>query len=311
MTSWHSYPKIYNIGHSAISSIFEDDVIVEEKVDGSQFSFGVFDGKLKCRSKGVEIIPEEMPEGHMFLDAVTTADVLRDKGLLVDGVTYRCEYLQKPKHNVLSYDRIPKQHLMLFDINTGEEQYLSYEAKAGIAAFLGLECVPLLYKGKISSPEQLKALLELTSVLGGQKIEGFVCKNYARFCKDGKAMMAKYVSEAFKEKHGKTWKDENPKQGDILSRLAGQYRTEARFDKAIIHLRERAALSDSPKDIGELIREVQSDLRTECGDEIKETLFHWAWSQLSRAVVAGLPEYYKKYLMQKQFEGQNGQATAD
>ena len=39
-TSWHSYPQIYNLGHKAIAGIFDDDVLIEEKIDGSQFSFG-------------------------------------------------------------------------------------------------------------------------------------------------------------------------------------------------------------------------------------------------------------------------------
>jgi len=33
-TSWHSYPKIYNLGHRAIRDLLEDPVVVEEKVDG-------------------------------------------------------------------------------------------------------------------------------------------------------------------------------------------------------------------------------------------------------------------------------------
>jgi hypothetical protein len=43
MTSWHSYPKLYAMGHRAIADLLLDDVIVQEKVDGSQFSFGLFD----------------------------------------------------------------------------------------------------------------------------------------------------------------------------------------------------------------------------------------------------------------------------
>lgn len=35
-TSWHSYPKLYAMGHRAIADILLDDVIVQEKVDGSQ-----------------------------------------------------------------------------------------------------------------------------------------------------------------------------------------------------------------------------------------------------------------------------------
>lgn len=37
-----SYPKIYNMGHAAIAELLLGEVTVEEKVDGSQISFGIF-----------------------------------------------------------------------------------------------------------------------------------------------------------------------------------------------------------------------------------------------------------------------------
>lgn len=41
MESWHSYPSIYNLGHRYIADLLTVPVIVEEKIDGSQFSFGL------------------------------------------------------------------------------------------------------------------------------------------------------------------------------------------------------------------------------------------------------------------------------
>lgn len=298
MTSWHSFTKVWALGHGAITELFYDDVIVEEKIDGSQFSFGIFNGELKIRSKGQEMILDA-PE-KMFNKAVETVISLKDK--LVDGFTYRAEYLQKPKHNVLAYDRVPNGNLIIFDINNAEESYLPYELKLAEASRLGLEVVPLLFKGKISSSVDLENLLQTPSILGGQKIEGFVAKNYNRFGKDKKALMGKFVSEAFKEKHKKDWKEENPGQNDIVQILIDTYRTPARWDKAIIHLKERGLLENSPKDIGKIIKEVPSDLITECGDEIKEVLFKWAYQHLIRGVNRGLAEYYKEKLMKSQFE---------
>ena len=56
MSSWHSYPSIYNLGHAAVANLLAVPHQVQEKVDGSQFSFGRFveDGKvrLRVRSKG-------------------------------------------------------------------------------------------------------------------------------------------------------------------------------------------------------------------------------------------------------------------
>lgn len=300
-SSWHSYPSIFNLGHKNIREIFEDEVLIEEKVDGSQFSFGRFPwaestGNIKCKSKGADINPD-YPEG-MFALGVAKIKTLD----LHEGWTYRGEYLAKPKHNSLAYDRTPNGHVILFDINSGEEEYLSYEEKAKEAARLGLEIVPLLYQGKINAPDEVINLLERKSILGGQNIEGFVIKNYRRFTLDKKAMMGKFVSEAFKEVHNKEWKSSNPGALGIVELLVGKYKTPARWDKAIMHLREAGKLENSPKDIGFLIQAIQEDIEKECIDEIKEDLFKWGWNKIRRGCMAGFPEYYKEKLLRESFE---------
>lgn len=300
----NSYPKIYNLGHMALKQLFDNEVTIEEKVDGSQFSFGVYDGELRCRSKGKEIYLEA-PE-KMFSKAVEVIKELAP--LLKPDHTYRGEYLQKPKHNALAYDRIPINHIILFDINDGYESYMSYEEKAAEAKRIGLEVVPLIHKGKVTNVDQLNQLLDRVSVLGGQKIEGFVIKNYEQFGPDKKALMGKFVSESFKEVHRKTWKQDNPAQGDIIQNLIGSYKTAARWNKAVQHLKEAGQLTSTPKDIGALIKEAQRDVKEECEAEIKEALFRWAWPKIARGIVGGLPEHYKKLLMESQFEDTEGAA---
>lgn len=293
----HSYPKIYNLGHPAIKDLFEEAVTVEEKVDGSQFSFGVLDGRLVCRSRGKQI-DLDMPE-KLFGKAVEVVANLYHT--LVEGHTYRCEYLQKPKHNTLAYDRVPRNYLIILDIEKGPNDFYCYEEKKEIADFLGLECVPLLYEGKIDTYEQFKEFLQLTSCLGGQKVEGVVIKNYVRFGRDGKALMGKYVSEDFKEVHQKDWKYRNPTRKDIIDELILQYKTTARWNKAIQHMKEAGQLCDEPKDIPVIFREINKDILKECGDEIKERLFKHFWKNISKGLTRGFPEYYKEMLAKTQF----------
>ena len=301
-TSWHSYPSIYALGHRYITELLLDPVLVEEKIDGSQFSFGLFDGEegryLRCKSKGAEL--NIVAPDSMFERGVEVVQSLQDK--LTVGWTYRAEYLMKPKHNALAYDRIPKDHIIIFDINDGHESYLSYERKAEEAARLGLEIVPAFYHGMIESVEHFRALLDRVSCLGGQKIEGVVIKNYARFGADKKAMLGKFVSEAFKEVHAREWKAANPTQGDILEALIRSLKTDARWPKAVQHMKEAGRLEDSPRDIGHLMKEVPIDIEKEETEFIKQKLFDWAWPHLRRGVVGGLPEWYKEQLLAKQFE---------
>lgn len=141
MDSWHSYPSIYNLGHRAIRDLLSVNVNVEEKIDGSQFSFGVdASGEIHVRSKGA-VMNVDAPE-KMFTEAVDVVKSIRDK--LVPGWTYRAEYLKKPKHNTLAYSRIPNNHLMVFDINPSHEEYIPYSEKEKEAERLGIEAVPLL-----------------------------------------------------------------------------------------------------------------------------------------------------------------------
>lgn len=297
MSSWHSYTEIFNLGHRAVQEIFEDEVLIEEKVDGSQLSFGLIDGELKIRSKGREFDINACDD--MFKRACDS--VLSIKDMLHPNWTYRGEYLSKPKHNSLCYDRVPVKNIILFDVNTDQEAYIDYVAKTEEGHRIGLEIVPTLFYGKVENVEQIRELLNRVSVLGGSKIEGMVIKNYNRFTHQKKAMFGKYVTEEFKEIHSKEWKNSNPTQGDIILKLVEEYKTPARWNKAIQHLKENGQLTDSPQDIGPLMGEISKDVLKECEDEIKEKLFAYAWKHISRNLTRGFPEYYKQKLLEQQF----------
>lgn len=303
MESYTSYPHIYALGHAALTDLFQEEVLVEEKVDGSQFSFGLFDHPeqgeiLKARSRGSELnilAPEKM-----FASAIET--VIRLKPLLHKGWTYRGEVLSKPKHNTLAYDRVPKGNIILFDIAVGLEAYAPYDVKAAEAARLGLEVVPVVHHGKVVDIDIFRGLLDRVSILGGQKIEGVVVKNYVRFDRAKKPLMGKFVSEQFKEKHGVEWRENNPSGKDVIARLILMYRTPARWAKAVQHLREAGQLENSPRDIGKIIPELARDLEEECGAEIREALYKWAKDDVRRGVVGGVAEWYKEELLKLQFE---------
>lgn len=295
MNMINSYSSIYTLGHNALRDLYNGEVIIEEKIDGSQFSMMRKDGKYYCRSKGKEIYLDN-PE-KMFSKAIETMTGLD----LTDGWIYRCEYLQKPKHNSLAYDRIPDKHLIIFDIDIMNQTYMPYKDKKKEAKRLGLEIVPIMYKGNITDSKFILDLLDNVSILGGQDIEGIVIKNYSQYGKDKKVLMGKYVSERFKEVHRKEWKKENPTNNDLIQNLILQYKTEARWDKAIIHLKEQGLLENSPKDIGILLKEIQEDIKKECEEEIKQMIFNKIIPKIMRGCTGGFPEYYKKKLLKESF----------
>lgn len=294
-----TYGKVIVYGHRYNKMIFDSPVVVQEKVDGSQFSFGILDGELQCRSRG-QMIDVHGPD-KMFERAVTYVKSVEH--LIRPGYIYRGEYLQKPKHNTLAYNNIPVNHIVIFDIEQEPYEYIADQDQLReLAIEVGLEFVPVLYQGNVNSIEQVMCFLENESFLGGPLVEGVVIKNYSIATETGSLCTAKIVSEDFKEKHGKEWKKTNPGKKDILEALTETYKTEARWAKAVQHGKEEGWLQGAPEDIGPLMKAVQQDILEEEKEEIKEVLFKWAWSQLSRTLTSGLPEWYKQKLVEEMFE---------
>ena len=293
----NSYPKVYNLGHKAIEGIFDDIVAVQEKIDGSQFSFGTSDGVLYARSRNQAI---DLDNPGMFGKGIEYIRNVQSK--LIDGWIYRGEYLQKPKHNTLEYGRVPMNHIILFDVDDGNEGYFKLSQVAELASGLGLEAVPEFVTKKIEDFESLKALLETDSVLGGVKVEGVVVKNYFRWGRDGKQLMGKLVSEAFKEKHRKNDSYKVASSKDAVQFLVAQLKHETRWQKSVQHAEEDGTLLREPKDIGMLIKAIQADVKAEEKDLIMEALFKHFWPKIAKGVVMGFPEWYKMQLAESAFD---------
>lgn len=296
----HSYSSIYSIGHKAVKDIFNTEVLIEEKIDGSQFSFGKKDGVLFMRSKGATIY--EPVADKLFKGAADYITSIQSQ--LQEGYTYRGEVLSKTKHNTLQYARVPKHNVIIFDVDKADQDYLTSEEKRTEAERLDLETVPVFFQGKIKTYEQLKSLFDTTSILGDAKVEGMVFKNYAMYGPDKKVLMAKWVSEVFKEVHNSEWSKANPTRSDLTTMIVRDLKTDARWEKVIQHLRDDGRLENSPRDIGVLLKEIHNDVEKEMGDDVKDRLFAYYWPQIVRGITAGFPEYYKQRLAKSQFESQ-------
>lgn len=321
MSSWHSPQSIYHCGHSAVKDIFNVPIQIQEKADGSFFAFGIYDElqavptndptildtekrkDIKIRSKGA-VMYIDAPE-KMFQKGADTVKALVP--ILHEEWQYRGEFLAKPKHNALAYDRVPKGNIILFDILTDEEAYLPYPQLVEEANRLGLEVVPQLavYDENECTLEKIRALLETPSILGGQKIEGIVIKPLVpMFGRDKKMLFAKFVSEAYKEVHSSSWKADNPSNKDIIALIGAKFTTPARWHKAAQHLRDAGLLAEDVTDIGRIMKEVPNDVEKECKEEIKELLYSHAWPHIRRSLTHGLPEWWKELLLKRAFESE-------
>ena len=304
MSKTAAFPKILHVGDKQISDLFDGEVEITEKLDGSQFGFGRVDGELVIRSKGREIDLESFDK--MFGEGVAYVKSIQDR--IPDGMFFYGEYLQKPRHSTLAYDRIPKNHIALFGVyNSGNREFLDYGEIEKWANTLDVDAVPVLKRG-MSSPDEVSSLVkDHVSYLGGQNIEGVVVKAYKPWLFLGQmplsVMSGKYVSEAFKEVHNKNWKAENTGNGKLEVAIS-QYRSEARWNKAVQHLRDDGRLTESPRDIGELIKEVRKDISLEEKEAIKAELWSIFKNDFLQYAVSGLPQWYKEKLVLGDTDGE-------
>lgn len=294
MKSVPGYTKVLTLGSAYTENAFVGEVVVQEKVDGSQFSFGINeDGELVMRSKGQELYQDNF--APMFEKAVNYV-----LGLKLDAppdTYFYCEYLQRPKHNTLQYSKAPQNNLILFDVLSGG-RLVGRSDLILWAAKLDIDVIPEIFRGVIDV-DKAKSFLTQESFLGGEIIEGVVIKNYVQtIFLGGKVtpLFTKYVREIFKERNADEWKTKKPR-GTITEFITG-FTSPARWEKAVIHAKEQGALSVSPKDIGMLMKMVAEDVREEETENIKTHLYKSFIDEILRASVRGLPEWYKNKLLE-------------
>lgn len=217
-------------------------IYVQEKIDGSQFSFW-FDEEWKFKSRN-NILPSTDKQFKLAIDGVLAVSSNLDKSFL-----YRGEFLCKPRHNVMLYERVPKHNIVIFDIECNDT-YLTPEECKKHCDKVDLEYVQIV--SILDHVPEVKELdLTFKSMLGGE-VEGVVLKSY-----DNKQFF-KYVRETFKETRTINRVNSNNKT-KLLEELAKGICTEARWHKAIQHLKE----DNKELNTAEVCKEIHKDIEKE------------------------------------------------
>src|SRR3989304_3383944 len=122
MSHLASYPKVYGYGHKYLTDLLKSGVtVVQEKVDGSQFSFRkVESGEVQFRSRTAIIQPEQPP--NMFAPAVKY--VLSVATLLVADATYRGEAFHKQKDKPALYACVGRRPLRSYGSATRYSNFI-------------------------------------------------------------------------------------------------------------------------------------------------------------------------------------------
>lgn len=288
-----TYPKVKHMGDRDLAEMEGAPyLIVQEKIDGSQMNWcWDEDGKLHVRSKGAWQLggPENrvMPDA-LFLKAINH---LAEVGETVPGlrdVWFSGEAVTSPKHNRIAYERTPKGFIVLFDAYGYAASLVPQFAKD-----MGLEPVRRLMD--LIAPSLWREhgpvlLEEITPMLGGKLAEGVVLKHPHR-----PDLVGKLVRPEFREIDNSKYKTTGK---DAVAEITEALNTEARFEKAVQHLRDDGLLKGSPQDIGPLMKEVARDILDEATEEIKNMLWDRFGKDIRRNLGRGLPEWYKERLQQ-------------
>ena len=136
---------------------------------------------------------------------------------------------------------------------------------------------------------------KIRSCLGDVPPEGIVLKVLNRDKGRGKTATTRYkfVRNEFSEQN-RSKKQKLPEltQDQIIEGIGKVYATEARLRKAIQHLEEQGKWkSDTNKNIGPMVSELDADLLKESEQEIKDLLFVRFWSQISKTARGDIQDF--------------------
>lgn len=274
--------------HGALAEV--GCVRVDEKIDGSQISFGKDGGKLLIRSRS-RYLDLDNPD-KMF--ALAVEQIRRVESELTEGFTYLGEYLQKPKHNVLAYDRVPKGNIALFDVVMIDGSVWDAESVYDEANRLGFEPVNFV---EMSGAEALRVARSgeppfKTSQLGGIA-EGCVIKAGDAV---SNRVIAKVVADQFKEVKGDRPKREGNDKADIAITMANRFCPPARYHKAVQKLKEAGEYTGQMRDIPKIRELISRDLEEECGEQMREELYDALRKDIFRMSLQPLSGWYDQYL---------------
>jgi len=299
------YNKVLTLGDPYIIDLLNGRIVVEEKVDGAQFRFGRINGKLMCGSHRIDF-DELHAVDAMFQPAWTYVLSISDR--LPDNVMFYTEFLGRVRQNRLIYEVVPKNGLMLFDAYWfAESRWATLDELLRFANAIDIDPPRVLYDddGKGFDKALADDLLRSVSCLGNTLIEGLVIKNYGqpggdRYHHGPSFACGKFVQPKRAEKNQtvRNAADAN----DVVARIVERFKTEARWAKAVQHVKEDGRLEGSMRDVKALLAEVENDVLEENSDEIIDML----WDRFGHAIIKGirdgLPEWYKKRLSEQQFD---------
>ncbi|WP_405101630.1 RNA ligase family protein [Oceanobacillus sp. FSL H7-0719] len=230
------YSKIIRHGKNGTHLTIEGnpEVIVMEKLDGANASFGLIEGELKCFSRNKELNENDGLRG--FREWVLK-NINADE--LLPNAIYFGEWLVK---HTINYPKDAYHQFYLFDIySTLYDKYNSFDLVEMESERLNLKLAPVFYKGEFQSLDHVNSFVGKSAI--GEDGEGIVVKNYSYVDKHGNQIFTKIVSDSFAEKKD-VKKQKLPSNANELDNFIDTYLTNARVEKMIYKLVDNGVINE-------------------------------------------------------------------
>lgn len=248
-----------------------DYIVVQEKIDGANFSirYDKEDNSIKSFSRRKILDSENNLRGAWNWSQ--TLDVELVKSVLGDNLILFMEWLVP--HTVV-YPKERYYKVYCYDIfDTVAEQYLSQNDVEEKVKALSLIYVPIFYKGKFTSWNDLNKFVGRTE-LGGEYGEGIVVKNQTKLNNPNtkEPFYVKIVCDKFAEKKSvKKFDNETIEERARLQRITESIVTEARVVKLLHKMVDEGVLSEDwdEHDMGTIAKNIGKEVYYDC---LKEEL---------------------------------------
>lgn len=192
MGEYKKYPKIHRLGKEETDGILDNELIIQEKVDGANCSIFWLDGKVRCGTR-TRMLPEDESfngfQEYVNANPAIAAFLQESPAVILYG-----EWLVR---HTIAYPDEAYRKVYLFDMySTTKDEFLEQETVRHTAKKLGLEYPHIFANGRLTEG-QIKEFVGTSAIAPAG--EGVVIKAEGFLNKFGDHVYAKIVHEKFKE----------------------------------------------------------------------------------------------------------------
>lgn len=234
------YPKLRYPGEEETQGLFATGtVVIQEKLDGANFRFtwdpndGLTFGSRRTWGDGLQ--EEQFAEPIWYIDSYVNRDALEtlyeERGRLLF-------FGEAMNPHTISYDWEEMPEFIGFDVwDVAGEGFLDHDEAYGIFDAIDLPTAPVIDVIEAEEWEDYDFSCPVSEYYDG-KAEGVAFKNHDT------GVYGKFVREDFKEKNNQTFGKPKKYQESGAEKMAYQYVTEARVEKAAYKLRDEGGWGD-------------------------------------------------------------------